>query len=122
MTHHKMTTLILALFTAGLAGCASLPQWSGITADSPANPSAHAAPYTPPMNPFASALAPSSGMNDKERKHDGMTPEMQGMPRMYGMMKNKGNMKPKMMKNNSMKPSMMKHGGKQPDKKNGGTP
>lgn len=94
---------ITALLAAGLTGCASLPEWSGIAADSPASPGAPATPYTPPTNPFASALEPAAAPGDSGREHNGMTP---------GMKQHKG----------MMMPGMMKHDGKKPGAKNGGAP
>jgi len=68
MKHHTATPLIVVLLVIGLAGCASLPEWSGIEADNPANPHAAGVPYTPPSNPFGTSIEPTSstlGVDDQ---------------------------------------------------------
>jgi hypothetical protein len=71
MTVRQLAVRASASLLFVLVGCASLPEWSGVAADSPAEPRAAAAVYTPPPNPFASAIKPISGAAENEHSQDG---------------------------------------------------
>lgn len=117
MTQHTFTLRVLALLllATGLSGCASLPEWSGIAADSPANPQVEVMPYTPPVNPFASDLQPISAAGAGEFQHDGMV--MYTCPMHPDVRSDSPGVCPKCGMKLTATKSGMKH-----DKMNGGSP